>query len=70
MGRGGGQGVLPRLVGDNDSTQERVGGARPVATRELWLPIHHELASWPRIRAVVDWIDDCIAVSREILAGT
>lgn len=66
---GVGLGVLPCFVGDGDAALERIDATGPMPTRELWLLIHHELASWPRIRAVVDWIDDCVAASRKRLAG-
>jgi len=58
---GAGQGVLPFLIGDAHPGLERLSGKTPVVERELWLLTHQELATWPRIRAVSQWICERVA---------
>ena len=53
---GVGLGMLPRPIGDAHGGLMRVGAPEPLLYRELWLLIHEEIAAWPRIRAVVDWL--------------
>ena len=55
-----GRSMLPRLVAGRDTRLEELGSGHDAEarSRELWLLIHTELIDLPRIRAVVDWIED------------
>jgi DNA-binding transcriptional LysR family regulator len=58
-----GRSLLPCTIADRDSRLRRIGGKRaaPTLTRELWLLVHRELRDLERIRAVIDWLDWCVA---------
>jgi len=61
IGAGAGRGILPCFIGDRDPQLVRLGERVPVLKRELWLLTHQELASWPRIQAVSEWIRGRVA---------
>jgi len=61
IGAGVGRGIVPCFVGDRDPQLVRLGEQTPVLKRELWLLTHQELASWPRIQAVSQWIRGRVA---------
>ena len=54
-----GRSLLPRVVADSDPRLRRVtSGRQPAAlARELWLLVHRELRTLPRIEAVAQWIE-------------
>ncbi|MEY2667977.1 MAG: hypothetical protein RJA59_615 [Pseudomonadota bacterium] len=59
--------VLPRFVADRDPDLVALEGPVPV-NHELWLLVHGDLRRTPRVRAVIDWVDDLTARARPMLA--
>ncbi len=64
---GAGIGVLPCFLAAGDPALVRV---RPdlVIGRSFWLAIHRDVATQPRIRAFIDWLDAEVRESRGLLA--
>lgn len=58
---GVGLGLLPRIIGDEDSTLTRVSESVQLPNRDLWLIVHEDLRDAPGVRAVVDWLVDLFA---------
>lgn len=58
---GAGLGLLPRVIGDEDSTLIKVSGSVQLPNRDLWLIVHEDLRDAPGVRAVVDWLVDMFA---------
>jgi DNA-binding transcriptional LysR family regulator len=65
---GVGVAVLPCFLGDPDPSLVRLDGPAP-AGHELWLLVHGELRRTPRVKAVIEWVDELIARSKGQLAG-
>ena len=59
--------VLPRFVAELEPGLVRLDGPDP-AHHELWLLVHGDLRRTPRVRAVIDWVDDLVARARPTLA--
>ena len=59
--------VLPRFVADRDPDLVALAGPVPV-NHELWLLVHGDLRRTPRVRAVIDWVDEFTARARPMLA--
>jgi DNA-binding transcriptional LysR family regulator len=57
---GFGKSLLPCAVGEQVKGLSRLGGRRPVLSREIWLLVHPELRHLGRIRAVMDWIERAV----------
>ncbi|GEJ58683.1 LysR family transcriptional regulator [Anaeromyxobacter diazotrophicus] len=66
---GVGVAVLPRFVADADAALVRLEGPEPVP-HELWLLVHGDLRRSPRVREVIDWVDELVARARPTLSGT
>lgn len=66
--RGLGVAVLPRFLADGDQGLVRLDGPEP-ARHELWLLVHGDLRRAPRVRAVIEWVDEVVARERRALAG-
>jgi DNA-binding transcriptional LysR family regulator len=64
---GAGVAVLPCFVADRDPSLVRVDGPEPVP-HELWLLVHGDLRRTPRVRAVIEWLDELVAAARPSLA--
>lgn len=63
---GAGVGVLPCALADDDERLEAVDvAAPPPPPRELWLAVPDALARTPRLRAVIAWIEEAIALRGE-----
>lgn len=58
-----GLGVLASPAGDADPGLVRVGHAGPPLDRALWRVVPEALAEAPRIRAVLDWLDDVVGAA-------
>jgi DNA-binding transcriptional LysR family regulator len=56
---GGGLALLPRFRADAEPTLRRVSTATPIPHSEVWLGVHREKRTTPRVRIVLD----CIAES-------
>jgi DNA-binding transcriptional LysR family regulator len=65
---GVGVAVLPRFVAEADTALVRLAGPEPVP-HELWLLVHGDLRRSPRVREVIDWVDDLVARARPTLSG-
>jgi DNA-binding transcriptional LysR family regulator len=66
--RGLGVGFLPCYLGDADPLLRRLEGPEPPGY-EIWLLVHGELRRTPRVKAVIEWLDELFERSREALAG-
>lgn len=64
-----GKAMLPCIIGDVEPLLERIGA--PVASfgQELWLVYHKDLSSSPRIRAVVEFIEELVLQNKSLLEG-
>jgi DNA-binding transcriptional LysR family regulator len=60
--------VLPCFVADGDPALARLDGPEPVA-HELWLLVHGDLRRTPRVRAVIEWVDELVERARPALTG-
>jgi DNA-binding transcriptional LysR family regulator len=65
---GVGLAVLPCFVADADPGLVRVDAPEPIAM-ELWLLVHGDLSHTPRVRAVIEWIDEVVRKARPRLEG-
>lgn len=66
--RGLGVTLLPCYIGDAEPELRRLEGPEAEA-HELWLLVHGDLRRAPRIRAVIEWLDELIASARPALLG-
>jgi DNA-binding transcriptional LysR family regulator len=60
--------LLPRYIADAEPGLVRLRGPDPVE-HELWLLVHGDLRRAPRVRAVIDWLDDLVTRARPALEG-
>jgi len=60
--------LLPCYVGDAEEQLRRLEGPEPVPY-EIWLLVHGDLRRTPRIRAVIEWLDELFARARPALLG-
>ncbi len=65
---GMGVAVLPCLVADHDPGLRRLEGPEPV-NHELWLLVHGDLRRSPRVRAVIEWVDELVERARPALCA-
>jgi DNA-binding transcriptional LysR family regulator len=65
---GVGVALLPCYVGDADPALRRLDGPAPAA-QEIWLLVHGDLRRTPRVRAVIDWLDELVERARTALLG-
>ena len=65
---GVGLAVLPCFVADADPELVRLDTPEPIDL-ELWLLVHGDLSHTPRVRAVIDWIDEVVREARPRLEG-
>jgi len=68
VGLGLGVGVLPCFLADADARLRRLEGPEP-ANHELWLLVHGDLRRTPRVRAVIEWVDELVDRARPALSG-
>lgn len=61
--------LLRCLMGDVDPELARVAPADPDLGLGLWLIVHHDLRSAPRVRAMIDFLVNLTQASRHELAG-
>jgi DNA-binding transcriptional LysR family regulator len=60
--------MLPCYIGDADPALRRLDGAEP-APHEIWLLVHGDLRRTPRVRAVIERVDELIERARPALLG-
>ncbi len=65
---GVGAAILPCYIAERDPELVRLEGPEPV-DHELWLLVHGDLRRAPRVRAVIEWVDDVVERARAVLAG-
>jgi DNA-binding transcriptional LysR family regulator len=65
---GVGVAVLPCFVAEKDPSLVRLDGPEPVR-HELWLLVHGDLRRTPRVRAVIEWVDEVVERGRTALCG-
>ena len=65
---GVGVALLPCYIGDADPGLRRIDGPAP-APQEIWLLVHGDLRRTPRVRAVIDWLDELVERARTALLG-
>lgn len=61
--------LLPRFAADGDPGLQPLDGPAPPG-HELWLLVHGDLRRAPRVRAVLEWVDEVVLAARRRLAGT
>ena len=59
---------LPCYLADADPGLRRLEGPVP-PDHELWLLVHGDLRRTPRVRAVIEWLDELVEQARPALAG-
>jgi DNA-binding transcriptional LysR family regulator len=65
---GVGVAILPAFMAADVDDLVRLRGPEPVP-HELWLLVHGDLRETPRVRAVIEWVDETVARMRATLAG-
>lgn len=60
--------MLPCYLGDADPALRRLDGPEPVP-HEIWLLVHGDLRRAPRVRAVIEWVDEVVERARPALLG-
>lgn len=57
---GVGLAALPHFLGDGDSRLERHDAGQKQVGRDVWLVVHRDLRRAPAVRAVMDFLADCL----------
>ena len=57
---GVGVAVLPNFLGDLDPRLERYDATPPPPSRDVWLLVHRDISQTPLVRAVMEFLTDCI----------
>jgi DNA-binding transcriptional LysR family regulator len=60
--------LLPCFLADQDPRLVRLPPGVPFKN-ELWLLVHGELRHAPRVRAVIEWLDDVLECASRRLRG-
>ncbi len=60
---GVGKGLLPEVLGENDSTLVRLSGPEPEIVRQLRVLVHPDVERFARIKAVLEWLRATLAES-------
>ncbi len=60
--------LLPCYIADGDPALRRLDGPDPPSL-EIWLLVHGDLRRTPRVRAVIDWLDELVTRARPALLG-
>jgi DNA-binding transcriptional LysR family regulator len=66
---GGGRGILPCFVGDDDALLERLTPPLPELAAHYSVIVHRDLRRAVCVRAVIDWVKAVFAEQRDSLAG-
>lgn len=56
-----GRSLLPCFVAEREPGLSRLGGAKPVLSRDIWLLVHREVRAQARIAAVIEWVEALMA---------
>ena len=65
---GVGVALLPCFVADRQPSLVPLEGAEPMF-HELWLLVHSDLRRTPRVKAVIEWVDELIAAAKPELCA-
>ena len=65
---GVGVALLPCFVADRQPSLVALEGAEPMF-HELWLLVHGDLRRTPRVKAVIEWVDEVIAAAKPQLCS-
>ncbi len=65
---GMGVAVLPCFVAASDPTLVRLSAPEPIQ-HELWILFHADLGRTPRVRAVIEWVDEVVKKAKPALLG-
>ena len=65
---GVGVALLPCFVADRQPSLVALEGAEPMF-HELWLLVHSDLRRTPRVKAVIEWVDELIAAAKPELCA-
>ncbi len=57
---GVGLAILPHFLGDPDPNLRRCEVAQKPVTRDVWLLVHRDLRNTPAVRAVMEFLVDCL----------
>ena len=57
---GVGLAVLPHFIGDTDPRLQRCDVGSKTVGRDVWLVVHRDLRSTPVVRAVMEFLSDCL----------
>lgn len=60
---------LPCILADHVPGVVRISTATPAPEREVWLGVHADLRHMPRIRAVIDVLEEAFVQARQAFAG-
>jgi DNA-binding transcriptional LysR family regulator len=65
---GAGVAVLPRYLGDPEPSLRRIP-MPDEPTEAIWITVHRDLKQTPRVRVVLDFLNDCLKTDRALLLG-
>ncbi len=65
---GMGVALLPCFVAASDPTLVRLAAPEPIQ-HELWVLFHADLGRTPRVRAVIEWVDEVVKKAKPALLG-
>jgi DNA-binding transcriptional LysR family regulator len=57
---GVGLAVLPHFLGDHDARLKRYAITPAPPSRDIWLLVHRDIRQTPLVRAVMEFLADCI----------
>jgi DNA-binding transcriptional LysR family regulator len=60
--------ALPCFVADHEPELVRLDSPDPIP-HELWLLVHGDLRRTPRVKAVIEWVDELVARAKPALTG-
>jgi DNA-binding transcriptional LysR family regulator len=69
IGNGHGIGLLPCYVGDADPDLHRVPDTALIPDLDIWILVHADIRSTPRVRALLDYIYASVEDSRDVIEG-
>lgn len=65
---GVGLAILPRFLADGDPALQRCEAGRKTVSRDVWLVVHRDLRRVPTIRAVMDFLTECLVLNKDRLS--
>lgn len=62
--------VLPTLVGDHDPLLQRLATTFPAPIRDIWLTVYPDLRRAPAVKAVMEFLIECVAAEAQLAVET